>query len=123
MTRFEMDLAGKFGEYWLNEANKELEKVRGELDRGEITIDAKGVARNRIGRVLMKDMAIKVYYAGGNIDLDETEKAREIEVEKELAEYRRNYKGPSAEELAEMRAAFGPGEVVVDLISGKEYRF
>ena len=123
MTRFEMDLAGKFGEYWLNEANKELEKVRGELDRGEITIDAKGVARNCIGRVLMKDMAIKVYYAGGNIDLDETAKAREIEVEKELAEYRRNYKGPSAEELAEMRAAFGPGEVVVDLISGKEYRF
>lgn len=123
MTRFEMDLAGKFGEYWVKEANKELDKVRDELDRGEITIDEKGVARNCIGSVLMNDMAVKVYYAGGTIDLNETAKAREIEVEKELAEYRRNYKGPSAEELAEMKAAFGPGEVVVDLITGKKYRF
>lgn len=35
------------------------------------------------------------------------------------AEYRKNQGPPSDEEMFEMRAAFGPGEVVVDVISGR----
>ena len=44
---------------------------------------------------------------------------RNAQVQKELAQYRANYTGPSDEEVAEMRAAFGEGETVVDVITGK----
>jgi len=39
-----------------------------------------------------------------------------------LAEYRKNYKGPTAEEFAEMRAAFGPGTELVNVVTGNKYR-
>lgn len=35
-----------------------------------------------------------------------------------LEDYRANYKGPSDEERAEMRAAFGPGTVVMNVVTG-----
>jgi len=48
------------------------------------------------------------------------QKAREKEVEESVAEYRRLNTGRkrTPEELYEMRAAFGPGETVVDVITG-----
>ena len=52
MTRFQMELSGKLGQFWQNEAQKELERVKSDLDSCKITIDADGVARNSIGRAL-----------------------------------------------------------------------
>jgi hypothetical protein len=40
---------------------------------------------------------------------------------KQYKEARKNYK-PSGEQMFEMRAAFGPGETVVDIITGQEFR-
>ena len=37
-----------------------------------------------------------------------------------ISEYKRNQTGPSAEEMFEMRAAFGPDVEVVDVISGRK---
>ena len=51
-------------------------------------------------------------------DAEATRAAREAEVEAELAEYRAGYKGPGTEELAEIRAAFGPGATVRNIIIG-----
>ena len=39
-----------------------------------------------------------------------------------LENYRRNYKGPGEEEKTEMRAAFGTGTTVVNVITGKRTR-
>lgn len=36
-----------------------------------------------------------------------------------LADYRKNYKGPSEEEMMEARAAFGPGVRLVNVVTGK----
>lgn len=50
--------------------------------------------------------------------------AREAEVDAFLAEYRRQKLaagGPSAEERAEARAAFGPGARVVDIVTGEGF--
>lgn len=47
--------------------------------------------------------------------------AREIDTQAFLAEYRKNYRGPSAEEVAEARAALGPGARVVNVITGHSY--
>jgi hypothetical protein len=46
--------------------------------------------------------------------------AREADDDKFFAEYRKNQRPLSGEELFEMRAAFGPGETVVDVISGRK---
>jgi hypothetical protein len=52
-----------------------------------------------------------------------TSEAHDADTKKLLAEYRANPPQPSPEQLAEMRAAFGPGETVVNVITGEEYRF
>ena len=111
MTRFERKKS----------AEKELEKVREELEQGLITIDENGVARNRIGRVLMSDMLEKLTYITDVVDAEATRKAREEEVTKTLEEYRRNARPATEEELDEMRAAFGTGKTVVNIITGQEY--
>ena len=121
MTRFEKELSGALGAYWKKSAEKELEKVREELEQGLITIDENGVARNRIGRVLMSDMLEKLTYVTDAVDAEATTRAREEEVTKTLEEYRRNATPATEEELDEMRAAFGTGKTVVNIITGQEY--
>ena len=118
MTRFEQELSGRLGAFWKTHAEKELNEVRSDLRSGKITIDDNGVARNCIGRALMSDMMEKLSFVTDQFSLEATAAAREAEVEASIAEYRRNYKGPSQEELAEMRSAFGPGAVVVNALTG-----
>lgn len=121
MTRFEMDLRGMFGDYWQKDANKRLDQIEAELESGKITIDANGVAYNCIGRVVSEEIAIMLHYVTTRINLDATATARDVEVEKSAREYRERMKNHvySAEELSEMRNAFGAGTTVVDVITGK----
>lgn len=115
MTRFEMEITGKLGEYWLNSAKKEVEEIKADYENGEITIK-NGVAYNSIGRVVMSDMAEKLEYAGAPIDRDATAKARQEETNKFLANYRHE---TTDEEIAEMASAFGRGTKVVNIITGE----
>lgn len=120
MTRFEMELSGKLGAYWKAEAEKELAVVKADLEADRITIDDNGVARNCVGRVVMSDMLEKISLVTDKVDVEATKLAREAEVERELREYRANSRPYGAEDLAEMRAAFGPGATAVDVITGEE---
>ncbi len=122
MTRFEQELSGALGDYWKHHAEDELAKVKADLDNGEITIDGSGVARNCIGRVLMDDMLEKLLMVTDKADREATRAARSAEVARELAEYRASYKGPTADELAEMRAEFGERTKVVNVLTGDEYK-
>ncbi len=121
MTRFEQELSGVLGEFWKKEAKKELANVKAELEDGKITIDEAGVARNCIGRALMNDMLEKLLLVTDRVSAEATRKARDIEVKKAIDEYKeyRTKEGYSEEELKEMKAAFGPGTRVVDILSGK----
>lgn len=119
MTRFERELSGALGAYWKNSAEKELEEIRKDLAEGKITIDENGVARNCIGRVLMSDMLEKLTYVTDEVDEEATKAARDEEVTRSLAEYRRNAKLASEEELSEMRAAFGEGQTIVNILTGE----
>lgn len=120
MTRFQRELNGDLGAFWQQHAKDELAKVKADLDSSEITIDEAGVARNCIGRALMDDLLEKLLLVTDKADSAATRAAREAEVEADLAFYRANRKAPSGEELAEMRAAFGEGAKVVDVITGEE---
>ena len=120
MTRFQRELSGELGAYWQRQAEAELAKVKADLDSGAITIDEAGVARNCIGRALMDDLLEKLVLVTDKADSAATRAAREAEVQADLESYRASRKAPSAEELAEMRAAFGKGAKVVDALTGKE---
>ena len=119
-TRFQRELRGDLGAFWQRQAEAELERVKADLDSGEITIDETGVARNCIGRVLMDDLLEKLLLVTDKADSAATRAAREAEVQADLESYRVARKAPSAAELAEMRAAFGAGTKVVDIITGEE---
>lgn len=120
MTRFQRELSGELGEFWKKEAEKQLDKVRAELAEGKISIDAEGVARNCIGRVLMDDLLEQLGMVTDKVNAEATRAARETENAAFLAEYRVRRNAPSAEELAEMRATFGAGATVVDVLTGEK---
>lgn len=119
MTRFMKELNGDLGAYWKAEAEKELARIKADLEAGQITIDENGIARNCIGRALMDDMLEKLALVTDKADRSATEAARAAENAEFLEEYRRNRKPHSAEEIAEMRSAFGAGTKVVDIITGE----
>lgn len=119
MTRFMKELNGDLGAFWKAEAEKELARIKADLEAGKITIDENGVARNCIGRALMDDMLEKLALVTDKADRSATEAARAAENAEFLEEYRRNRKPHSAEEIAEMRSAFGAGTKVVDIITGE----
>ena len=122
MTRFERELSGALGAYCETSAEKALTKIRQEVGQGLTTIDENVIAKNRIGRVLMSDMLEKLTYITDAVDAEATTKAREEEVAKTLEEYRRNARPATEEELDEMRAAYGRGRTVVNIITGQRYR-
>lgn len=118
-SRFQQEISGDLGEWWVRHAQKELDGLRDDLAEGKIVIDNNGVARNSIGRAVMADMLEKLLYiAPEGLDEEATRDARESEVAAYIEEYKRNYTGPSEEELAEMRAEFGLGEVIVNVLTG-----
>ena len=119
MTRFQQELNGSLGPFWKQEAEKELSKVKADLENGRITIDENGIARNCIGRVLMADMLEKLLLVTEKADKAATIAAREAEVSQELTAYRNAKKRTSAEELGEMQAAFGKGTRVVNVLTGE----
>lgn len=120
MTRFQRELNGELGAYWKREAEKELERVKTDLQAGKITIDENGVARNCIGRVLMSDMLEKLVMVTDKASVEATTAAREQEVEESLAEYRKNARPATEEERMEMRAAFRKGTTVVNVLTGEK---
>lgn len=121
MTRFELELSGKLGDFWKKDAEKELAKIRKDIEDGYITFDENGVAYNKIGRIVMSDMAEKIAHVTDKIDVVATAEARDAESAREIAEYREAQKNRSysEEELFEMRSAFGAGTTIVDVLTGK----
>ena len=122
MTRLQRELSGSLGVFWKSFAEKELEQIREDFETGKITVDENGVARNRIGRILMSDLLEKLTYIMDKVDVEATKAAREAETDAFRGSYRKANNRRSAEELSEMRAAFGTGTTVVDIITGERIR-
>ena len=125
MTRFERELKGDCGAYWKAAAEKEIRKMEERQMNGEIFFGADGVVRwTGNSRVMPKEcreiLAHSVYRDLFNEDASRA--AEEAETAAFLESYRKNYKGPGEEEKAEMRAAFGTGSAVVDIITGERIR-
>ena len=122
MTRLQRELNGSLGAFWKSSAEKELEQIREDFETGKITVDENGVARNRIGRILMSDLLEKLTYITDKVDVEATKAAREAETDAFLESYRKANHRRSNEELNEVRATFGTGTTVVDIITGERIR-
>ena len=123
MTRFERELSGELGAFWKKNAEQEIAKMQERVDNDEIRTNTQGGAFwNSNGNYLPADCAEILSHTDFPFSLEETARAREAQTAAFLESYRKNYKGPSAEERAEMKAAFGEGATVVDIISGERIR-
>lgn len=117
-------------EQTLNQLTKKLTMSSAERRRGEFYIDE---TRDQFGphvrwksndRVPFDDM-LECFQILGWItqqERDNSNHARDVDTAAFIAEYRANYRGPTAEQRAEARAAFGAGAEVVDVITGCSYR-
>ena len=121
ITRFRRELSGDLGLFWKRHAEEEIERMRARVDNGEIGTDSRGgVFWNSNGNYLPDECAEILGCTGFPFSLEETTRAREAQAAAQIEAYRRDYKGPGDEELLEMRAAFGSGAVVIDVISGEQ---
>ena len=120
MTRFEREISGSLGAFWKKNAEEEVRKAVAQADT-QATVDTDGAIRWKSnGRYLMDDFCEKLEYAGYAFSREATAAKRDVQNAESLAEYRRNDKGFSREELAEARAAFGEGTTVVNVLTGKK---
>jgi hypothetical protein len=100
----------------------DFEKSREDFKRATVT---DGVVRwTESGNFPMRDMMEMWRDMGLPFDFAKSEAAREAWTTECLAKHRKAQKNrkPSAEELFEMRAAFGPGGEVVNILTGKVTR-
>ena len=122
MTRFAREWNGELGAFWQKHAHEEAERLMSQRDNIEVEEDgaAKWISS---GNYLPADVVEKLTFAGADFfSAEATAAKREAQTAAFLDSYRRNYKGPSEEEKAEMRAAFGEGATVVNVVTGKKTR-
>ena len=122
MTRFAREWNGELGAFWQKHAHEEAERLMSQRDNIEVEEDgaAKWISS---GNYLPADVVEKLTFAGADFfSAEATAAKREAQTAAFLDSYRRNNKGPSEEEKAEMRAAFGEGTTVVNVITGKKTR-
>ena len=123
MTRFEMELSGKLGEYWVRNAQNEIAKMQEKADNGEILLDHNFAAYWEVnGNYLPSDCVEILSHTKFFFDAEATNKAREKQDAEFFSNYWKNRTGLSEETLFEMRAAFGEGTLVVDVITGQEFK-
>ena len=120
LTRFEREVNGSLGAFWKKNAEEEVKKAVAQAEKDAVVDEDGAIRWNSNGHYLMDDFCEKLEYAGYPFSRKATAEKREAQVEEELAQYRRNHKGLCAEELAEAKAAFGEGTVVVDVLTGEK---
>lgn len=118
MTRFQQEISGALGQWWKEQAEKELEDAVRKADADAIVEPDGAIKWVKSGNYLMDDFCEMLEYAGYPFSREATAKSRDIQNSKFIEEYKKNYTGPSEEELFEMRAAFGDNGTVIGVITG-----
>ena len=120
MTRFESELNGSLGAFWKKHAEEEIAKMQARVDNDEIRTNIGGGAfwlSN--GKYLSSDIAEILSYTDFPFSLEETNRARK---EQDKAFFEGYTHKTTEEERMEMRAAFGAGSTVVNVITGERIR-
>lgn len=119
MTRFYQEITGVLGDYWKKDATKRVQDYVEEA-KMKADVDSNGAIRwKNNGNYLMDDYCEVLEYAGYPFSREATKAARDAQVAQQLADYKSNPPMMTDEEIEEMRAAFGSGTSVVDVIGGQ----
>ena len=119
-TRFEQELSGELGEYWKDSAEAQIREMQYKADNGYIGIDPDGaVYWTRNGNYLSESSVEALRHTDLHFSPEATEVARNIQVALALERYTHS---TTADERMEMRAAFGKGTTLVNLITGEKIR-
>jgi hypothetical protein len=119
MTRFAREWNGEFGAFWQKNAHEEAARLLAQKDN--IEVEADGAAKwKSSGNYLPADVVDKLTFAGADFfSAEATAAKRDAQTAEFLNSYRKNHK-VTAEDRAEMEAAFGKGTTVVDIITGEK---
>lgn len=132
MTRFEQEISGLLDKqvaerkgtennhFWERSAKAEVEKAVKEADEKAIVEEDGAIRWIASGNYLPDDFCEKLEYAGYAFSRTATREAKDRQVDESLKAYRSQKHTYSFEEMAEMRAAFGEGQVIVDIITGEQ---
>lgn len=119
---------GLLGDFWYKDARKEVERLYNERDN--MIIEEDGAVRWKSnGNYLPDDCMEKLEYApvdlSSKISREATKIKREIQDKESIEEYRKQMENHeyTAEELGEMRNAFGAGSTVVNVFTGDVIHF
>lgn len=121
MTRFERELHGLCGDFFKKKAIETLEERMYQWETDELLVNPiNGVATwASNGNPLPEECALQAKLAGVPIDVEATRKARD----EHLEEFAKNYRHEvTAEEMFEMKAAFGEGTTVVNVLTGEKIK-
>lgn len=122
---FQLELEGKFGPWRQQSAVEQIKEMEERYEKREYTIE-NGAALWECGNYLPMDCLVAVINGkyGHLVDVENHERLLDEQNTKSIQEYKERMKNHvySEEELFEMRAAFGEGVEVVDVISGNKIR-
>lgn len=122
MTRFQMEISGKFGDWWKKNAEREVSEALNRVKTDAIVEEDGAIRWISSGNYIPDDYCEKLEYGGYNFSREATKIKNDKQQSKFAEEYRermKNYK-PSEEELYEMRCAFGEDAEIVDIITGQK---
>ena len=125
MTRFEMEITGKCGEFWKKEAMKKLDSIREDYAKGEIIYeDDNAVKWATNGSYLPAECVEHMVFAGLPVNVEATAKKRKAQISRDIKAYIKAMENSPAddEERYEMEAAFGKGTTVVNVLTGRTTR-
>lgn len=120
---FQLELEGKFGPWRQQSVVDQIKEMEEDYENGEFKIE-NGAAIWECGNYLPMDCLAAVLNSkyGYLIDVDEHERLLDEQQTKSIRAYKERMKNHvySEEELFEMRAAFGAGTVITDVLTGQE---
>ena len=122
MTRFMQEISGMLGEWWQKEAVREVVKKVQEADNEAVVEEDGAIRWLESGNYVPDDYCEVLEYAGYAFSREATKKKRDIQTAEFIEQYRKNPPKLTAEDICEMRNAFGEGAVVMDVITGKKVR-
>lgn len=119
MTRFQREITGQLGAFWIRSAQEEACAAREKFYK-DAYVEDNVVRWKSNGRIPHDDMLEKMEYMGCEFDRIKSNEVRDQEDAAALAKLRNQKSRHSAEELHEMRAAFGTGATVVNILTGEK---
>lgn len=120
MTRFMQEISGELGEFWKKHAQQDVDHMINKYKTGELIIEDDGAAKWRCNGSYIPDECVEHgIYGGLPISREATMLKRVEEIEKFAEEYKKQKHICTEEDINELRAAFGLGQKIVDVISGE----